>query len=1072
MNHPTLRLTPSNSPFLKNTTPRSPVKASKNEEPGLRLSKVIGATTTSANGFSSLPATRTFAYTAGAAAVVATVSEDLRVTQRFFRARPTLSSAGRDTNGQWPASPTPNHKTFGHLKEPSLGASPLGASSRDWSDSPSSRSSTAKDRVKAATSVALSPNGKWLAVGETGYKPRVLLFSLSDDASDVPVTVLAEHTFGVHALSFSPDSRYLASLGTVNDGFLYLWLIDDRTGSAHLHASNKCTTFINCMEWMGRSLITAGLRFVKVWRPDEDAGTEARRIDSTLSPTAPRQRLDNRSSEYGNSIHNPRNRVLSGKNSLLGELLEANFVTVLPLSDTEAVICAETGEICLLNDVDQVQSLTCVGMAGSSISAAVVDCHNNLCVAGEGQEQEKIALHTFRTADASFKRPAKRKTMSPLKGLTGSRSTVTAMASLGYILVELSAQDGIRLTNNAPDASAISNQLAAHEDAVLGVRPVQYAALPDAAFLTFSGNGVVLLWDANGVSVAVLNVPLETSPDLYGTNNELRAVTSISDGSTLAAGDKLGTLTILDTRSNSPLVQIRAHSAEITDVYAFQRASLQLLATCGRDRTVQLFTWLDGKLDLLQTMGEHAGAVTELMVTQDGERLLSASADRTIVVREALQRVDGDPSSMVFVMLRTINLKSAPTSMCFAADQASILVATTDRTISKYSMKSGQAGFSFKCSDPEGGDAAIMSKICFAPSLVGNPTIMGISSSDKSVRLYAEFGTLMARDWGHTEGITDIAVLACPAQPGEEELKALQLVTVAADSTIFMWDTAPATASRPVSSGLPVLDEATPMGPPLRKVISHSELSRFRRTTSIEEGEPGSPSTAQTPTQQSSPQRLRKKTSRMSVAQAPRLEPAFRSNFAEPSSRRRSLRQRSPSPPSPRNAVKRDHLRRPSLGSALRSKSTDNFKDATSSAAASSAGAATGFGSLSASTESVSRTLRAYRKKLAGSASTDSISPETLRELEKELKLTARVLSEKSQGRSIDEAMMARLLDQASEKIVGMLDERIKERVESEVRKSSEGSPASASFSGTTVSMDEQGSADALAGALEKVAIE
>ncbi|KAK4547874.1 hypothetical protein LTR36_010593 [Oleoguttula mirabilis] len=1082
MSHSTLRLTPSNSPFFKNTTPRSPVKATRNEEPGLRLSRVIGTTTTSANGFDSLPSARKFAYTAGAAAVVATVGEDLRVTQRFFRARPTLPGLGREANGVWPISPTPSeprHRALGHVKETSLGASPLGASGRDWSESPTGRTTTAKDRVKAATSVALSPNGRWLALGETGYKPRVLIFSLADETSDAPVCVLAEHTFGVHALSFSPDSRYLASLGTVNDGFLYMWQIDDRTGIAQLHASNKCTTLINCMAWMGGSLITAGLRFVKVWRPDEDAAIDVRRTESALTPVVPKQRTETRNSEYGNSILNPKQRVLSGKNSLLGDMLEANFVSVLAISDTEALVCAETGEICSLNDIEKAQSLTCIAIVESPISAAVLDGDNNLRIAGACQEQQKMTLDGLRNADAFVRKAPRRKTLPPLKAFKGSRSTVIAMASLDNIMVELSAQDGIRLTNNAADADAISNQLAAHEDAVLGVRPVQYAALPDAAFLTFAGCGTVQIWDAEGASVATLVVPLEAFPDPYGLANELRAVTPLSDGSTLAVGDKCGNLTVLDTRSNSPLVRVRAHSAEITDICAFERSGIQLVATSSRDRTVQLFAWNGGELDLLQTMDEHAGAVTELMATKDGERLLSASADRTIVVRESLQRVDGDPSSAVFVMLRTINLKSAPTSMSLATDQTTVLVSTTDRTISKYSIKSGQAGLSFKCSDPEGGDAVIMSKICFAPSLVGNPTIVGISSSDKSVRLYSEFGTLLARDWGHTEGITDIALLAADLQTGDEKPKALQLVTVAADSTIFMWDTTPATSSRPSSTGLGIVDESTPsrpatVGPPLRKVISYSELSRFRRDTSIEEGEPGSPTASRAATQPSSPQRLRKKPSRLSVAQAPRLEPAFRSSLVEPSSRRRSLRQRSPSPPSPRNAATRkDQLRRPSLGMSLRSKSTENVANASPSTAAPSVGAATGFGSLTASTESVSRTLRAYRKKLAGSVSIDSIAPEALRELDKELKLTARVLSEKSHGKSIDEAMMARLLDQASEKIVGMLDERIKERVESEVRKSSEGSPLGVAHMGRPAVVDEQeGPADALAGALEKVLIE
>ncbi|KAI6864929.1 hypothetical protein KC334_g20143, partial [Hortaea werneckii] len=300
MSHPALRLTPSNSPFFKNTTPRSPTKANKLEEPGLRLSKVIGSTTTSPNGFACLPSERTFAYIAGAAAVVATVSPDLEISQRFFKARPNAVGTTREAVGQWPASPTPNeprNRALGHGKD-SHGASPLGASGRDWSDSPNGRTLTAKDKVKAATSIALSPNGKWLAVGETGYKPRILIFSLAENAEDALVSTLSEHSFGVHALSFSPDSKYLASLGTINDGFLYLWQIDNRTGSATLYASNKCTTLTNCMTWIGGSLVTAGLRYLRVWRPDEEAGNETRRNESTLSPATPRTRTDNRSSEF------------------------------------------------------------------------------------------------------------------------------------------------------------------------------------------------------------------------------------------------------------------------------------------------------------------------------------------------------------------------------------------------------------------------------------------------------------------------------------------------------------------------------------------------------------------------------------------------------------------------------------------------------------------------------------------------------------------------------------------------------------------------------------------------------
>ncbi|RMY42270.1 hypothetical protein D0865_12075, partial [Hortaea werneckii] len=692
MSHPALRLTPSNSPFFKNTTPRSPTRANKLEEPGLRLSKVIGSTTTSTNGFACLPSERTFAYVAGAAAVVATVSADLEISQRFFKARPNAVGTTREAVGQWPASPTPNeprNRALGHGKD-SHGASPLGASGRDWSDSPNGRTLTAKDKVKAATSIALSPNGKWLAVGETGYKPRILIFSLAENAEDALVSTLSEHSFGVHALSFSPDSKYLASLGTINDGFLYLWQIDNRTGSATLYASNKCTTLTNCMTWIGASLVTAGLRYLRVWRPDEEAGNEARRNDSTLSPATPRTRTDNRSSEFGNSILNPRQRVLVGRNTLLGDMLEANFVDVVPISEEEAIVCTESGHICRLDDNSRSQSLTCLGAADSAISAAAWDGKDSLHVAGADGQTQRLSISELRVLDPDVNAHSPRRAASPQKAHRDDRSDVVGLAVVGKVVVELSVRDGVRLTNCAEDTGAIPNQAPAHGDSVNGVQEASVCILNGSSFLTFSGNGSVRLWACDGSPIAMVTVPVESSADMPGLTNELKAVSLLSEGYLIAAGDKYGGLTILDVSTGSVLSQLRAHSSEITSICTFTRSDLQIIATSSRDRTIQLFAWRNEQLELLQTLDEHAGAVTQLLTTDGGRELISCSGDRTVVIREAVQRDDSDAATLVYGMLRAINLKSAPTSMFLVPSSADILIATTDRNISRFSIDSGR----------------------------------------------------------------------------------------------------------------------------------------------------------------------------------------------------------------------------------------------------------------------------------------------------------------------------------------------------------------------------------------------
>ncbi|KAF2651962.1 WD repeat protein-like protein [Lophiostoma macrostomum CBS 122681] len=994
-----LKLTPSNSPFAKQTPLRSPIKNIR-PEVTLALKQVIGTTANSANAFDSRTSGTSFAFTAGAAAVVATVDAEHTVTQKFYRARPTTNPVNPSASVYGgPSTPTQNearNRTTASLRDAGLGVSPLASPANEWSDAFGIKTSTARDRVKAATCVSFSPDGKFLAVGETGYKPRVLIFSTSAEApSDTPLTSITDHTFGVCCVAFSTDSQYLATLGASNDGFLYIWNINPRSGAATLHASSKCTSHINRMAWLGNSLITVGTRHVKVWRIDDQT--------STVRSSKPRQ---SDIAFLSSSIH----KTLPGRNCLLENLLDSNFTSVASVAPAKAIVGSDKGDICLIDDTDGTQRFSKIAEAGFSITSMAADSKGRLHLAGDQGGLKTLNINETLGNLTPPPSPPPR-VESPTVTLGTNCHQIQAVGTLVDYIVTVDSERSIRLSNLcAPDDESIVGdvvqKLPAHGDAVLGVASLAKSNTADASFYTWSAGGSILFWTPDGSCVQTLQVPLEQLANSDVEPNELRTVCTFEDATYLVTGDRYGVLRIINMGTKSSEFDFKAHGGEITDISIFEGRDAAYIACSGRDRVVQIFTRKNDAWDLMQTLDEHVGAVTGLLFSRDGTRLVSCSSDRSLVVRKFVSREDEGETICAFIILRTVTLKAAPISMVWDIDQTDVmLVSTMDRQVHKYSLRNGHCISSFKATDTDGGDAVVLSSLAHIPRPFGPPVIAGVSNTaEKSIRLYDESGTLLARDWGHTEGVTAIALMISQ-RSDENDGTPKSVVTVAADGTTFIWNLDFRTPNRqdmsksidPVTPLTPTNHDLLASRPPLRRVFSQSELARLQRSPEDDNA---------TPTGNRSP-KLRKRLSKFSLAQAPRLEPSPISNLLQDnrgSMSRRSYRNRSPSPPSPRNP--QISKRRSSIDVRARTKPPANE-----------------FGSLGASTESLCRTLRAYRKRLANT--TDTIGSELVREVERELAQTARAIGERAKSKGLDETAMVKLLDQYSERLVTMLDEKI-----------------------------------------------
>ena len=747
------------------------------------------------------------------------------------------------------------------------------------------------------------------------------------------------------------------------------------------------------------NLVTFGTRHVKLWRLEGSTpSTPVKLLASFLTHHTPKRE----------------HRILAGRNCLLGPLLEGTFTCAVALSRSRAIVCSETGDICLLDDSEGRQGFVKIGDAGFSVTAASKVSSNEVQLAGKGGmlrtfEVDKLLNKTYQGASSR---------QSSVDENCGDGPFIVALAPFGKHSISVDTNRFIRLIKPlAPETKGepeVALQLPAHGGPVLGVRPCRTSKDLVATFFTWSAEGTILFWDSDGVLKKSISVEAEQPESSDEPLNELKVV-RLCGSRNLVTGDKCGVLRILDLVNGKCQTSLRAHAGEITDIAVYEKNET-LIASAGRDRTVQVFEFRNHACELLQTLDEHVGAVTGLVFTPNGKHLLSCSSDRTVVVREALTREENGQSITAFIILRTVTLKATPVSMTIPHDRDDILwISAVDRNVHKYNLRNGHLSDSFKVTDNEGSDAVVLSSLACVPTYNSQNTCMiaGVSTTDKSIRVYDENGLLLGRDWGHTEGVTDLTLIKTKDEKDDSPGPA-SLVTVAADGTVFIWAFGSRnTHKRDLSQSMELMGLNTPSKdllvnkPPLRRVLSQTEMARFQERASEDDS-------VTTPTIKKAPAvpTIARRGSRFSLAQTPRLDPPMPTTF-DSSGRRRATKGNSPSPPtSPKS--QRQVTRKasnPTISSSARSRTRS-----------------TGFGSesnaLATSTDNICRNLRSYRKKLA--TSPDDLSAETLKSLERELGLTARAVGEKAmKARGVaEETVMVKLLSQYSERLLEMLDEK------------------------------------------------
>lgn len=429
---------------------------------------------------------------------------------------------------------------------------------------------------------------------------------------------------------------------------------------------------------------------------------------------------------------------------------------------------------------------------------------------------------------------------------------------------------------------------------------------------------------------------------------------------------------------------------------------------------MQLFRQDQSKLHLLQTLDDHAASVSDVSFLDGASSLLSISSDRTIIVRRC---TSGEDASFAYILVRVITLKASPVSFtCVPSEPNLVVVATMDRLISRYDTSSGRLLHSFKASDPINHDTVMMNSLGvheIDEMAEQSPVLIGVSSTDKSIRIHDYYsGSMLIKENGQTA----VSAVKLIQTFTEDQPNRRCLISCGLDGTVMLWDLssplARLAASEETQSDAELPLRMNPAStPPIRRILSKAKMSDLQRSLESEED-----TISPIRSRATSPSRMRRKTSRYSLAAVPKLSaPPLASNkidSASPAtarSHRKSSLGHSPTSSSPQNRL-RASVRRPSLDPRRRSRSAANLND------------------LDDSVEQICKSLQTFRKRIASSAK-EKLKPETARELESELKLMAEVLKEKLNGNVGHDSFGNDLLDVYLAK---MIDERLALKAKSE----------------------------------------
>ena len=286
---------------------------------------------------------------------------------------------------------------------------------------------------------------------------------------------------------------------------------------------------------MGNNVITVGPRHVKVWRVDPNQPS---------SPLKGRLDIDGSS---GNLPASPGPRAFSGRNCLLGALLDATFTSVVSIADDKAILCTGQGDVCLLDDSDKAPKIEKLASVGFKINTLHFDESRSLVwIGGSDQQLQALFVKDFLDLEKDGSRACKLHPTIQSSPSPNSRNChILALGIVGQSLVIVNSKKVISMQDITwadikYDLRERHKNLPAHHTPVLGVCELpSWSTEQYPRFATYSADGTVLFWLSDGTFKSQGQIQLD-DPVHYDhvEENELRTLAAWRE--CLVSGDRRG----------------------------------------------------------------------------------------------------------------------------------------------------------------------------------------------------------------------------------------------------------------------------------------------------------------------------------------------------------------------------------------------------------------------------------------------------------------------------------------------------------------------------------------------------